>query len=103
VTEVDRVLDIADALDGAVGPVKERDRGLTAGGLLLSVACAQLAGVDFLVGMDRRRADKAGQSLEPVPMPASTTTAQLAKRFTPTHLAGIENGIGTVNARVLRL
>jgi len=53
--------------------------------------------------MDRRRADKAGQSLEPVPTPASTTTAQLAKRFTPTHLAGIENGIGTVNARVLRL
>ena len=53
--------------------------------------------------MDRRRADKAGQSLEPVPTPASTTTAQLAKRFTPTHLAGIEIGIGTVNARVLRL
>ena len=103
VTEVDRVLGIVQALDGAVGPVKQRCRGLTAGGLLLSMACAQLAGEDFLVGMDRRRADTAGQLLEPVPTAASTTTAQLAKRFTATHLAGIENGIGTVNARVLSL
>ena len=103
VTEVDRVLGITDALDGAVGPVKARRRGLTAGALLVSMASAQLAGVDFLVGMDRRRSDTAGQLLEPVPTPASTTTAQLAKRFTPTHLAGIENGIGVVNARVMRL
>jgi hypothetical protein len=96
-------LGIVDALDGAVGPIKERDRGLTAGALLLSMASAQLTGADFLVGMDRRRADTAGQQLEPVPTPASTTTAQLAKRFTPTHVAGIENGIGTVIARVLSL
>jgi hypothetical protein len=103
VTEADRVLGIAQALDGAVGPVKQRRRGLTAGGLLVSMASAQLTGADFLVGMDRRRADTAGQVLEPVPTPASTTTAQLAKRFTATHLAGIENGIGVLNARVLRL
>ena len=103
VTEVDRVLGIVDALDGAVGPIKARGRGLTSGALLLSMACAQLAGADFLVGMDRRRADTAGQLLEPVPTPASTTTAQLAKRFTPPHFAGIENGIGAVNARVLSL
>ena len=103
VTESDRVLGIAQALDSAVGPIKVRRQGVTAGGLLLSMACAQLAGEDFLVGMDRRRADTAGQVLEPVPTPASTTTAQLGKRFTPTHLAGIEKGIGTVNARVLRL
>jgi len=103
VTEADRVLGIADALDGAVGRLKRRDRGLTAGGLMLSMASAQLAGADFLVGMDRRRSDMAGQLLEPVPTPASTTTAQLAKRFTATQLAGIENGIGVVNARVLGL
>ena len=102
-TEVDRVLGIAQALDSAVGPIKVRRQGVTAGGLLLSMACAQLAGEDFLVGMDRRRADTAGQVLEPIPTPASTTTAQLGKRFSPTHLAGIEKGIGTVNARVLRL
>ena len=102
-TEADRVLGIADALDGAVGPVKQRRRGLTAGGLLLSMASAQMTGADFLVGMDRRRADTAGQQLEPVPTPAATTTAQLAKRLTATHLAGIEDGIGAVNARVLAL
>jgi hypothetical protein len=62
-----------------------------------------LTAVDFLVGMDRRRSDSAGQLLEPVPTPASTTTAQLAKRFTATHLAGIEDGIGVLNAWVLRL
>jgi hypothetical protein len=48
VTEVDRVLGITDALDGAVGPVKARRRGLTAGALLISMASAQLAGVDFV-------------------------------------------------------
>ena len=87
VTEADRVLGIAQALDDAVGPVKQRRRGLSAGGLLLSMATAQMTGADFLVGMDHRRADIAGQQLEPVPTPASTTTAQVAKRFTATHLA----------------
>src|SRR6478735_7351819 len=103
VTELDRVLGIRQAMDESVGPIKERARGVSAGGLLLSMACAQLAGEDFLVGMDRRRADAAGQSLEPVPAPASTTTGQLAKRFTPTHLAGIESGLGLINTRLLGL
>jgi len=103
VTELDRVLGIRQALDGSVGPIKERDRGVSGGGLLLSMACAQLAGEDFLVGMDRRRADAAGQLLEPVRTPASTTTGQLAKRFTPTNLAGIEDGIGVINTRLLGL
>jgi hypothetical protein len=53
--------------------------------------------------MDRRRDDVAGQALEPVPTPASTTTAQLAKRFTATHLAGIEAGIGELNSRLVTL
>jgi Transposase DDE domain group 1 len=103
VAEVDRVLGIVQAMDCAVGPVKQRRRGVTAGGLLLSMASAQMTGADFLVGMDLRRTDVAGQQLEPVPTPASTTTAQLAKRLTATHLAGIENAIGMVNARVLAL
>ena len=103
VAELDRVLGIASALDAAVGSIKVRRRGVSAGELVLSMAGAQMTGADFLVGMDHRRADIAGQQLEPVPTPASTTTAQLAKRFTPTHLAGIENGIGVVNTRVLGL
>ena len=103
VAELDRVLGIASALDAAVGSIKVRRRGVSAGELVLSMAGAQMTGADFLVGMDHRRADIAGQQLEPVSTPASTTTAQLAKRFTPAHLAGIENGIGVVNTRVLGL
>jgi hypothetical protein len=44
----------------------------------------QLAGEDFLVGLDRQRADKAGQQLAPVPGLAVTTAAGLARRFTDT-------------------
>src|SRR5450631_646122 len=75
VAELDRVLGIASALDAAVGSIKTRRRGVSAGELVLSMAGAQMTGADFLVGMDHRRADTAGQQLEPVPTPASTTTA----------------------------
>lgn len=40
VAEADRVLGIVEALDGAIGPIKERDRGVSGGGLLVSMACA---------------------------------------------------------------
>ena len=103
VTEVNRILGVGSVLDAAIGAFKKRRRGVSAGGLLVSMACAQLSGQDFLVGMDRRRDDVAGQALEPVPTPASTTTAQLARRFTAEHLAGIEAGIGTINERLVEL
>ncbi len=103
IREADRALGIAAALDAGIGPVKERNRGLSGGQLLLSMASAQLAGEDFLVGLDRRRADTAGQELEPVPTPASTTAAGIAKRFGGEQLAGIEAGIGTVNTTMIDL
>jgi hypothetical protein len=37
-------LDVIEALDAAVGPVKQRDRGFGAGELLTGIAAAQLAG-----------------------------------------------------------
>ncbi|WP_125614405.1 IS1380 family transposase [Specibacter cremeus] len=103
IREVDRVLGVAAALDAGIGPVKERDRGLSGGQLVLAVASAQLAGQDFLVGLDRRRADTAGQELEPVPTPASTTAAGIAKRFTSEHLRGIETAIGQINTTMVAL
>lgn len=103
VRETDRVLGVTAALDAGIGAVKERARGITGGELVMSMASAQLAGEDFLVGLDRRRADVAGQELEPVPTPASTTASGIAKRFTPEHLAGIEAGIGQVNTTLLDL
>jgi hypothetical protein len=39
---VDR-LGLIEALDAAVGPIKQRDRGFGAGELLVGVAAAQLA------------------------------------------------------------
>ena len=56
--------------------------GCGGGQVLVGMAAAQLAGEDFLVGLDRQRADAAGQVLAPVPGLASTTAAGLARRFT---------------------
>ncbi len=60
---------------GQAGPTKQRDRGYGAGELLAGIAAAQLAGQDVLVGLDRQRADAAGQQLAPTPGLSSTTAA----------------------------
>ena len=61
ITELCDRLGVIGALDAAVGPVKQRERGFGAGELLTGIAAAQLAGEDFLTGLDRQRADAAGQ------------------------------------------
>ena len=68
-------LGVIGALDAAVGPIKQRERGFGAGELLAGLAAAQLAGEGFLTGLDRQRADAAGQLLTPVPGLAATTAA----------------------------
>jgi hypothetical protein len=103
VTELDARLAIVGALDAGIGSLKDRNRGLSAGELVMAMACAHLAGEDHLVGLDRQRTDVAGQRLGPVATPASTTAAGLAKRFTGTHLAGIEAAVGQVNAAAGRI
>src|SRR5271165_535278 len=60
VTELCGKLGLTEALDEAMGPVKQRRRGFTGGQVLTGMAAAQLAGEDFLVGLDRLRADQAG-------------------------------------------
>ena len=67
VTELCGRLGVIGALDAAVGPIKQRERGFGAGELLTGLAAAQLAGEDFLTGLDRQRADAAGQQITPVP------------------------------------
>jgi hypothetical protein len=86
-------------LDAAIGPIKTR--GFTGGQLLVGLACAQLAGEDFLVGLDRYRADTAGQLLAAVPGLCSTTAAGLARRFTEGQWRAVETGIGDVAAAAL--
>jgi hypothetical protein len=96
-------LGVAEELDAAVGPIKQRDRGFGAGELLCGIAAAQLAGEDFLTGLDRQRADVAGQQVTPVPGLASTTAAGLARRFTPAQWQAVEAGLAAVTGRMLAL
>src|SRR5258706_8594479 len=98
VSEVVGRLGLVDALDDSIGRIKQRDRGLSGGELLVSLAQAQMLGGDFLVSLDRRRADVTGEALSAVSTPASTTAAGLAARFGPTRIAGIEEGIGRSSA-----
>ncbi len=96
-------LGVTAALDDAVGVVKQRDRGLSAGEFLVAVAQAQMFGAQFWTGLDRRRADTAGEALSAVATPASTTAVDLAERFGPAQLAGVEEGIGEIVCRVMGL
>jgi hypothetical protein len=96
-------LGVSAALDDAVGSVKRRDRGLSAGEFLVAVAGAQMFGAQFWVDLDRRRVDTAGEALSAVATPASTTAIELAERFGPAQLAGIEEGIGEIVGRVVGL
>ena len=103
ITELCDRLGVIAALDAAVGPVKQRDRGFGAGELLAGIAAAQLAGEDFLTGLDRQRADAAGQQITPVPGLASTTAAGLARRVTPAQWRAVEAGLAVVTGRMLAL
>jgi hypothetical protein len=98
VTELVDRLDVIGRLDVAIGPIKRRRRGCSGGQLLVGMAAAQLAGEDFLVGLDRQRADAVGQLLAPVPGLAATTAAELARRFTSAQWAAVETGLGDVHA-----
>jgi len=101
VTELVERLDVIGRLDAAIGPIKQRRRGHTGAQLLVGLAAAQLVGEDFLVGLDRQRADQAGQALAPVPDLAATTAAGLARRLSDTQWAAVETGLGDVHAAAL--
>ncbi len=101
VTELCGKLGLTEALDEAMGPVKQRRRGFTGGQVLTGMAAAQLAGEDFLVGLDRLRADEAGQQVTPVPGLAASTATGLARRFTPEHWRGAEAGLAQATARMV--
>jgi hypothetical protein len=103
ITELCGRLGVISALDTAVGPIKQRERGFGAGELLTGIAAAQLAGEDFLTGLDRQRADAAGQQIMPVPGLASTTAAGLARRVTPAQWQAVETGLAAVTGRMLEM
>jgi hypothetical protein len=101
VSELCDRLGVIEALDTAVGSIKVRARGHSAGALLVGLAAAQLAGQDHLVGLDRVGADVAGQALAPVAGLGSRTAAGLARRINVEQWAAVETGMATVTARML--
>ena len=103
VTELCGKLGLTAALDEGIGPVKQRARGFTGGQVLTGMAAAQLAGEDFLVGLDRVRADQAGQQLVPVPGLAASTATGIVRRFTAAHWRGAEAGLAAATARMMGL
>ena len=74
-------LGVTAAWDDAVGEIKQRGRGLSGGQFLVAVAQAQMVGAQFWTGLDRRRADMAGEALSTVATPAATTAVDLAQRI----------------------
>ena len=101
VTELVDRLGMIKLLDVAIGPIKARDRGLSGGQLLVGMAAAHLAGEEFLVGLDRQRADAAGQVLAPMPGLGSTTAAGLARKFTDGQWRAVETGVGDIHTAML--
>jgi hypothetical protein len=101
VTELVDRLCMIKLLDAAIGPIKARDRGLSGGQVLVGMATAQLAGEDFLVGLDRQRADVAGQLLAPVAGLCSTTASGLARKVTDGQWRAVETGIGEIHTAML--
>ncbi|MGH4017788.1 MAG: transposase [Pseudonocardiaceae bacterium] len=101
VSELCGRLGVVEALDTAVGSIKQRARGRSAGALLVGLAAAQLAGEDHLVGLDRQCAEGAGQALVPVAGLGSTTAAGLGRRVSPQQWAAVETGVHAVTARML--
>lgn len=99
-----RALGMIEAIDGFVGPIKQRDRGLGAGEFVVSMAECLLGGGDFLADLDRARADTAAGALRAVAQPPASTTARtLAQRFGPDQLAGIEAAWVETTARAVEL
>ena len=92
-------LAVVESLDAAVGPIKDRRRGVGAGQLLVGLAQCQLLDGKYWVALDRQRADRAAQLLSVVPPIPATTAASLARRFGPEQLAGVETGNAAVVAR----
>jgi hypothetical protein len=76
---------LIDRLDAAINGVrafKQRQRGLTAGELLVALAESNLIGGDHLIHLDELRADSAGAELRAVAKPPAPTTAgQLLQRL----------------------
>jgi len=101
-----RLVELVDAELGAVRtarPVKHRRRGLSPGGLVVSLAECQIAGAECFADVEDVRADRAGAGLRAVAdVPSAPTARQLAQRFRRSHIRAIERAQARVAERLDR-
>jgi hypothetical protein len=84
-------------------PIKLRERGLSAGELLVSLAECQLVGGECFSDVEDLRADAAGAALRSVPAaPSAATALQLAKRFRRSHIQAAERALARAGAALDR-
>jgi hypothetical protein len=97
VRELDRVLNVVGTFDTHVGQLKQRQRGLSTGELVVSMAECMLAGGDFMVDLDHLRDDQAGAAVRAVARPpASQTFIDSARRFGTDAVGELEAAMGAL-------
>jgi len=94
-------LGIVEVLGRGIGPIKQRDRGLSGGQLLVGMATAQLVGQDCLDGMDRVRTDAAARCWSKRQW-RRVGPPRGSGRFGPAQLTGIETALSEVYTRWLQ-
>lgn len=101
-----RLVELIDAELGAargVPAVKSRRRGISPGGLVVSLAECQIAGAECFDDIENVRADTAGAPFRAVPdTPSAPTARQLAQRYRRTHIRAIERALARVGDHVDR-
>jgi Transposase DDE domain group 1 len=101
-----RLVELIDAELGAVRgvrAVKARRRGLSAGGLVVSLSECQIAGAECFDDIENVRADTASAAFRAVrATPSAPTARQLARRYRRTHIRAIERALARVADRVDR-
>jgi hypothetical protein len=99
-----RLVELVDAELAAVRgvrAVKARRRGISPGGLVVSLAECQIAGAECFDDIENVRADTAGAELRVVSdTPSAPAARQLAQRYRRTHIRAIERALARVGERV---
>ena len=109
VGDLARKLDLVGLIDGELGlgrrarAVKTRRRGVSPGGLVVSLAECQLVGGAFFDHLEDRRADSAGAAVRAVAqVPSAAAALQVSKRFRRVHCQRVERAMARAGERLDR-
>lgn len=107
VGDLARKVDLVGLIDGELArerrarPVKTRRRGVSAGGLVVSLAECQLTGGAFFDHLEDLRADAAGAGLRAVAdVPSAPAALQVSKRFRRVHCQRVERAMARAGERL---